>query len=74
MRSSAMVPALGPSTTRRSAIYEAIGDRKGLLNVREALVFILLHSGDLAAARAVGRQTLADFRIAGELACGSRVP
>ena len=37
-------------------IYEAIGDRKGLLTVREALVFILLHSGDYAAARAVGRQ------------------
>ena len=34
--------------------------------MREALVFIHLHSGDLSAARDVERQTLADFRIAGE--------
>ena len=54
-------------------IYETIGDRKGLLTVREALVFIHLHAGD---SRPREPSDGRSWRTSGSPAnrCGSRAP
>jgi tetratricopeptide (TPR) repeat protein len=47
------------------AIYEAIGDSRGLLRVREALVFLTMKSGDYALGRELQESNLEAFRKAG---------
>ena len=56
----------GPRYDEAIQIYEAIGDRAGLINVHEALVFILYHAGEYAEARAVQERDLVAFRKTGE--------